>query len=252
MSTSTSWCCRGRISVWARDYGFTTPYSEDPDMDYYCLATQCHRNALKNPTDDQDKYLCGSCNKSLPAGKFGEAIPEYALCDGKMRDLHNNIHSFKKGDQMCWLFANPDIIKQDWMGEDGSYALTHIDQSPYEGDAWNIHGDDEDCEQTESDPEDAPKKRGRPKGSKNKSSSESDSESDPEDAPKKRGRPKGSKNMSSSESDSEDTPKKKRPPSEYNLFFKEQMPIWKADNPDANHRDAMIAIGAAWTENKNQ
>jgi hypothetical protein len=222
--TSTSWCCRGRVSVWACEYGFTTPFSEDPDKDYYCLATQCHRNVLKNPTDDQDAYLCGSCNKSLPAGKFGEAIPEYALCDGKMRDLHNNVHSFKKGDQMCWLFANPDIIKQDWLGEDGSYALTHIDQSPYEGDAWNIYTDDEVCEKTDSDTDDAPKKRGRPKGSKNKSSSESDTE---------------------------DTPKKKRPPSEYNLFVKQQMPIWKTANPDANHKDAMGAIGALWTENKN-
>ena len=245
--TSTSWCCRGRISVWACEYGFTTPFSEDPDKDYYCLATQCHRNALKNPSDDQDATLCGSCNKSLPAGKFGEAIPEYALCDGKMRDLNNNVHSFKKGDQMCWLFENPDIIKQDWNGEDGSYALTHINQSPYEGDAWNIYTDDEVCVKTDTD--DAPKKRGRPKGSKNIPSSDTDSDTD--DAPKKRGRPKGSKNISSSDSDTDDTPKKKRPPSEYNLFVKHQMPIWKTANPNANHRDAMGAIGALWSENKN-
>ncbi|KAG8957008.1 hypothetical protein FRC00_004591 [Tulasnella sp. 408] len=43
-------------------------------------------------------------------------------------------------------------------------------------------------------------------------------------------------------------PKEKRPPSPYNLFVKEQMPIWKDANPGRPVKEAMQAIAALWAE----
>ncbi|KAG8908428.1 hypothetical protein FRB99_006633 [Tulasnella sp. 403] len=42
--------------------------------------------------------------------------------------------------------------------------------------------------------------------------------------------------------------KPKRAPSAYNLFYKEQYPIWKANNPTASAKEAMGAIGALWAD----
>ncbi|KAG8993738.1 hypothetical protein FRB94_006373 [Tulasnella sp. JGI-2019a] len=53
---------------------------------------------------------------------------------------------------------------------------------------------------------------------------------------------KASKNASK-KGDGTKPPKEKKPPSAYNLFVKEQMPIWKAANRDAPPKDAMKAIG---------
>ncbi|KAJ3717281.1 hypothetical protein DFJ43DRAFT_1099642 [Lentinula guzmanii] len=50
-------------------------------------------------------------------------------------------------------------------------------------------------------------------------------------------------------------PKEKRPPSAYNIFVAEKMKSWKADNPGANAKDAMKAVGAMWAnaeENPNR
>ncbi|KAG9019893.1 hypothetical protein FRB90_000023 [Tulasnella sp. 427] len=43
-------------------------------------------------------------------------------------------------------------------------------------------------------------------------------------------------------------PKEKRPPSPYNLFVKEQMPIWKQANPGRPVKEAMQEIAALWAE----
>jgi hypothetical protein len=45
--------------------------------------------------------------------------------------------------------------------------------------------------------------------------------------------------------------KEKRPPSKYNLFIKEKMPILKKENPELNHREIMSMAGALWTQHKN-
>jgi hypothetical protein len=45
--------------------------------------------------------------------------------------------------------------------------------------------------------------------------------------------------------------KEKRPPSKYNLFIKEKMPILKQENPEMNHREIMSMAGALWTQYKN-
>ncbi|KAJ4485599.1 hypothetical protein J3R30DRAFT_3696975 [Lentinula aciculospora] len=50
-------------------------------------------------------------------------------------------------------------------------------------------------------------------------------------------------------------PKEKRPPSAYNMFVSEKMKSWKADNPGANAKDAMRAVGVMWAsaeENPNR
>ncbi|EJD51700.1 hypothetical protein AURDEDRAFT_111742 [Auricularia subglabra TFB-10046 SS5] len=42
--------------------------------------------------------------------------------------------------------------------------------------------------------------------------------------------------------------KKTRAPSAYALFVKEQMPIWKANNPEKKHTAAMKEIAALWAD----
>ncbi|KAG8955858.1 hypothetical protein FRC04_006305 [Tulasnella sp. 424] len=43
-------------------------------------------------------------------------------------------------------------------------------------------------------------------------------------------------------------PKEKRPPTPYNLFVKEQMPIWKDANPGRPVKEAMQGIAALWAD----
>ncbi|KAG8882556.1 hypothetical protein FRB98_003597 [Tulasnella sp. 332] len=43
-------------------------------------------------------------------------------------------------------------------------------------------------------------------------------------------------------------PKEKRAPSAYNIFVKEQMPLWKAAHPAAPHSEAMKGIGEIWAK----
>ncbi|KAG8848862.1 hypothetical protein FRB96_000994 [Tulasnella sp. 330] len=43
-------------------------------------------------------------------------------------------------------------------------------------------------------------------------------------------------------------PKEKRAPSAYNIFVKEQMPLWKAAHPTAPHSEAMKGIGEIWAK----
>jgi hypothetical protein len=44
--------------------------------------------------------------------------------------------------------------------------------------------------------------------------------------------------------------KEKRPPSKYNLFIKEKMPLLKQEHPEKNHREIMSMAGALWTQAK--
>ncbi|KAF9072806.1 hypothetical protein BDP27DRAFT_389676 [Rhodocollybia butyracea] len=41
-------------------------------------------------------------------------------------------------------------------------------------------------------------------------------------------------------------PKEKRPPSAYNVFVKEQLPIWKSEHPDVSAKEAMKGVRALW------
>jgi len=64
---------------------------------------------------------------------------------------------------------------------------------------------------------------------------------------------KGSKSSTKKSNDDKKSPKEekqKREPSAYNNFMKEQMPIFKAKNPDINARELMKEIGKLWKEQK--
>ncbi len=43
---------------------------------------------------------------------------------------------------------------------------------------------------------------------------------------------------------------KKRKPSKYNLFMKNELPKYKKAHPTATHQQAFKAIAASWTKNK--
>ncbi|KAF7300174.1 hypothetical protein MKEN_01341000 [Mycena kentingensis (nom. inval.)] len=56
------------------------------------------------------------------------------------------------------------------------------------------------------------------------------------------------KTKKDAKTDKDGNPKEKRPPSAYNLFVKENMPIWKAANEGKSHKDAMAGIAAMWRD----
>ncbi len=81
-----------------------------------------------------------------------------------------------------------------------------------------------------------------------KQKQKTDSETD--DKPKtKKSKKTKSKKTKSSDDDAE--PKKKREPTLYNLFVKEQMPLVKEEFPDLNRQDLMRKIGENWKVHKD-
>ena len=81
-------------------------------------------------------------------------------------------------------------------------------------------------------------------GKKNTKKQKTDSETG--DKPKT----KKSKKTKSKGSDDDAEPKKKREPTLYNLFVKEQMPLVKEEFPDLNRQDLMRKIGENWKVQK--
>ena len=61
---------------------------------------------------------------------------------------------------------------------------------------------------------------------------------------------KKSKKTKSKGSDDDAEPKKKREPTLYNLFVKEQMPLVKEEFPELNRQDLMRKIGENWKAQK--
>ena len=73
------------------------------------------------------------------------------------------------------------------------------------------------------------------------------------DKPKKTDdKPKKKKSKKEKDSDEEAEPKKKREPTAYNLFVKEQMSIVKEEFPDLNRQDLMRKVGEMWKAKKEQ
>jgi hypothetical protein len=73
------------------------------------------------------------------------------------------------------------------------------------------------------------------------------------DKPKKTDdKPKKKKSKKEKDSDEEAEPKKKREPTAYNLFVKEQMSIVKDEFPDLNRQDLMRKVGEMWKAQKKE
>jgi len=73
------------------------------------------------------------------------------------------------------------------------------------------------------------------------------------DKPKKtEDKPKKKKSKKEKNSDEEVEPKKKREPTAYNLFVKEQMSIVKEEFPDLNRQDLMKKVGEIWKAQKGE
>ena len=81
-------------------------------------------------------------------------------------------------------------------------------------------------------------------GKKNTKKQKTDSDTGEEPKTKK------SKKTKSKGSDDDAEPKKKREPTLYNLFVKEQMPLVKDEFPDLNRQDLMRKIGENWKVQK--
>ena len=73
------------------------------------------------------------------------------------------------------------------------------------------------------------------------------------DKPKKTDdKPKKKKSKKEKDSDEEVEPKKKREPTAYNLFVKEQMSIVKEEFPELNRQDLMKKVGELWKAKKGE
>ena len=73
------------------------------------------------------------------------------------------------------------------------------------------------------------------------------------DKPKKTDdKSKKKKSKKEKDSDEEAEPKKKREPTAYNLFVKEQMSIVKDEFPDLNRQDLMRKVGEMWKAQKEK
>ena len=70
------------------------------------------------------------------------------------------------------------------------------------------------------------------------------------DKPKKSEEKPKKKSKKNTDSDEETEPKKKREPTKYNLFVKEQMPLIKEEFPDLNRQDLMRKVGEMWKMSK--
>ena len=68
------------------------------------------------------------------------------------------------------------------------------------------------------------------------------------DKPKKTKKSKKPKNNS----DEDEEPKKKREPTAYNIFVKEQMSIIKEENPELSRQDLMRKVGELWKVKKGE
>tara|TARA_B100001142_G_C13987172_1_gene521205 strand:+ start:22 stop:378 length:357 start_codon:yes stop_codon:yes gene_type:complete len=73
------------------------------------------------------------------------------------------------------------------------------------------------------------------------------------DKPKKTDdKPKKKKSKKEKDSAEEAEPKKKREPTAYNLFVKQQMSIVKEEFPDLNRQDLMRKVGEMWKAQKEK
>ena len=73
------------------------------------------------------------------------------------------------------------------------------------------------------------------------------------DKPKKtHDKPKKKKSKKEKNSDDEVEPKKKREPTAYNLFVKEQMSIVKEEFPELNRQDLMKKVSELWKAKKGE
>ena len=73
------------------------------------------------------------------------------------------------------------------------------------------------------------------------------------DKPKKtHDKPKKKKSKKEKNSDDEVEPKKKREPTAYNLFVKEQMSIVKEEFPELNRQDLMKKVSELWNAKKGE
>ena len=73
----------------------------------------------------------------------------------------------------------------------------------------------------------------------------SDAPSDEEEKPKKKGRPAKEPKLNANGEE-----KKKREPSAYNIFIKEQYAELKLSHPEMSAKEIMLAAAAAWTAKK--
>ncbi len=81
-----------------------------------------------------------------------------------------------------------------------------------------------------------------------KISKKTDTETKTDDEPKTKKTKKTKSKSSDNDSDAE--PKKKREPTLYNLFVKEQMPILKIENPTMTRQEMMKKCGEIWKTTK--
>ena len=64
-------------------------------------------------------------------------------------------------------------------------------------------------------------------------------------------KPKKTK-KSKKNSDEDEEPKKKREPTAYNIYVKEQMPLIKEEFPDLSRQDLMRKVGETWKVKKGE
>ena len=77
-----------------------------------------------------------------------------------------------------------------------------------------------------------------------------ETDDEPKTKKSKKTKSKKTKSKKTKSSDDDAEPKKKREPTLYNLFVKEQMPLVKEEFPDLNRQDLMRKIGENWKAHK--
>jgi hypothetical protein len=265
-STSSDNCCAIRLT-WATEYDYG-------EWNTGTVAYQCDKDAT------QGKF-CGICARNkAPFGKIGASytwedgtestVPEYALKAGKMDDGQ----AVGKGDALCCVFANPLI------DSDGA-LLAKKKQELLDDEYWrcdkDVYSDDEDCDEDEgsegeevSDDEEDSKPvsidksvtvadlremcdgqeidhEGMSKSEMRSALADITSDEKPKAKSKAKGKAKG-KDKSPKKEKKE---KQKRAPSQYNLFMKRELPIYK-EKHSADHQVAFKACAAMWTAQKDE
>jgi len=256
-STSSDNCCAIRLT-WATEYGYS-------EWNTGTVAYQCDKAAT------QGKF-CGICARNkAPFGKIGASytwedgtestVPEYALKAGKMDDGQ----AVGKGDALCCVFANPLI------DSDGA-LLAKKKQELLDDEYWrcdkDVYSDDEDCDEDEgSDDEEVSDDEEDSKPiSIDKSVTVADlremcdgqgidhdglSKSEMRSALADIASDEKPKAKAKAKAKSPKKEKQKRAPSQYNLFMKRELPIYK-EKHSADHQVAFKACAAMWTAQKDE
>ena len=231
--------CSARVCTYAKAFGHS-------DWETGTVAYQCDK-----PVDKRS--LCTACaGKGTPFGIFGKAVPDYAQCDGKMRDEDGYVSdAVKEGEALCWVVAEPD------MDDDGNLIVEK--QELLDDDYWmcdeDWDGDEDEDTDTDTDTDTSKKlsiadlralcdDAGVDHAHMRKCEMRAALTDADTPTPKAASKVKSPKAAAKVKSPKADKPKRK--PSAYNNYMSNNLAAYKKTHPSLSHIEAFTDVAKLW------